>query len=305
MSKRKFLRFITTMTMTTLLLLGYGVVRAAELPQGSPGSNTVDIENTSTPPRSQNHGAFRIRCFYSHANKDDALVFPNQKGASHLHGYFGNTKTDANSTYQSLTTSGNSTCSGGIANRSAYWVPTVLDPQGKVIAPSILQVYYKSFSTKNVKNIPNGIRMIAGNSKAQSAQPQGMINWECQTPSNATLGTGGSIPSCAKGNNLKVRINFPSCWDGFNLDSPDHKQHMAYSGNSGCPVSHPVDLPHISFIISWNSIKSSTQGWRLSSDMYSSKMPGGYSFHADWMEAWKPEIRNTWFKNCIAVAISL
>lgn len=39
---------------------------------------------------------------------------------------------------------------------------------------------------------------------------------------------------------------FPSCWDGVNLDSADHKSHMAYpiqNYNSGdCPASHPVHL---------------------------------------------------------------
>jgi hypothetical protein len=299
MSKRKFLRFITTMTMTTLLLFGYGVVRAADLPQGLVGSDRIDIKNTSERPRPQKHGAFRIRCFYSHANNDDALVFPNQVGASHTHVYFGNTKANANSTYQSLTTSGNSTCSGGIANRSAYWMPAVKDAGGNVVPPSNFLAYYKSFSTKSVKNIPNGLKMIAGNSKSQSPQPEQMVYWECETPSHRALSHGSSIPSCAKGNNLKVRLNLPSCWDGFNLDSPDHKQHMAYSKNNQCPVSHPVDLPHVSFNVFWNSLPSSTEKWRLSSDMYSSTMPGGYSFHVDYMEAWRPEIRTTWFKNCV------
>ena len=39
---------------------------------------------------------------------------------------------------------------------------------------------------------------------------------------------------------------FPSCWDGKNLDSPDHKSHMSYPNgafNDGtCPPSHPVHL---------------------------------------------------------------
>ncbi|OJT05575.1 hypothetical protein TRAPUB_3588 [Trametes pubescens] len=41
-------------------------------------------------------------------------------------------------------------------------------------------------------------------------------------------------------------VFFPSCWDGVNLDSADHKSHMAYpiqNYNSGdCPASHPVHL---------------------------------------------------------------
>jgi hypothetical protein len=47
-----------------------------------------------------------------------------------------------------------------------------------------------------------------------------------------------------------------SCWDGKNLDSPDHKSHVAYpvagaqtfTGNSvggACPSTHPVKIPQI------------------------------------------------------------
>jgi hypothetical protein len=46
------------------------------------------------------------------------------------------------------------------------------------------------------------------------------------------------------------------CWDGVNLDSPDHKSHVAYptagpatfSGSStggACPSTHPVKIPQL------------------------------------------------------------
>lgn len=49
-----------------------------------------------------------------------------------------------------------------------------------------------------------------------------------------------------------------SCWDGKNLDSPDHKSHVAYGGGSGangggsCPSTHPVKLPQIMYELMWN-----------------------------------------------------
>ncbi|KAL4757157.1 DUF1996 domain-containing protein [Aspergillus foveolatus] len=50
--------------------------------------------------------------------------------------------------------------------------------------------------------------------------------------------------SCEK---LRSQVFFPSCWDGENLDSSDHKSHMAYPAfgdyNKGvCPESHPVAI---------------------------------------------------------------
>jgi hypothetical protein len=57
------------------------------------------------------------------------------------------------------------------------------------------------------------------------------------------------INKCKDG--IRAQVYFPSCWDGVNLDSPDHKSHMSYpieNFNGGsCPSSHPVHLVNIFF----------------------------------------------------------
>ncbi|KAI1153634.1 hypothetical protein F4825DRAFT_461008 [Nemania diffusa] len=50
-------------------------------------------------------------------------------------------------------------------------------------------------------------------------------------------------------------ITFPTCWDGVNVDSPDHKSHVAYPVNgtleslAPCPASHPIRLPQLMYEI--------------------------------------------------------
>ena len=44
---------------------------------------------------------------------------------------------------------------------------------------------------------------------------------------------------------LELHVNFPDCWDGKHLDSPDHQSHMAHSRDYVCPASHPVKVPLI------------------------------------------------------------
>ena len=47
---------------------------------------------------------------------------------------------------------------------------------------------------------------------------------------------------------MVMSIMFPQCWDGVNLDSPNHKSHMAYGAgwpDKGCPSTHPVPLAQI------------------------------------------------------------
>ena len=47
------------------------------------------------------------------------------------------------------------------------------------------------------------------------------------------------------------------CWDGKNLDSPDHSSHVTYSGGyasggGACPSAFPVKLPQIMYEVMWN-----------------------------------------------------
>ena len=41
----------------------------------------------------------------------------------------------------------------------------------------------------------------------------------------------GNLPLCAPGEVAEASIEFPDCWDGRRLDSPDHQAHMTYSVN--------------------------------------------------------------------------
>ena len=87
-----------------------------------PNMGSYDI-----PPVGDGWGQFRIDCAVSHMSNDDPLVYPNQQGAAHHHTFFGNTSINFKSNLTTLSTTGNSTCRGGIANRSAYWVPSMID----------------------------------------------------------------------------------------------------------------------------------------------------------------------------------
>lgn len=283
------------------------------LPAPSAGSSASGTQPFSGPIQASGDGTgnFRVTCFFSHMNADDSIVAPGRTGAAHLHTYFGNTASDATSTPASLLSGGNSTCSGGISNRSSYWVPTVLDAGGRPVTPSMNQVYYKSgyqgthFSRISA-TLPNGLKLIAGNARATGPQPQDAgqdtVRWTCGVDTNngptMIVDSTPTIPGCAAGTDLWAVIRFPQCWDGANLDSADHKSHMAYGTfGIGCPASHPVALPEITYNVHWPVTTGTSAGWRLSSDMYAGS--GGYSLHGDIITAWDTSVSSTWLQNCV------
>lgn len=56
-----------------------------------------------------------------------------------------------------------------------------------------------------------------------------------------------------------------SCWDGKNVDSADHKSHIAYPSSGTfestgpCPSSHPVRLPQLMYEIMWDTREFNTK----------------------------------------------
>jgi Domain of unknown function (DUF1996) len=275
-------------------------VNAALIPAARPGSNTLDIATTGEMPYRDagGIGAFRNVCQYSHMNFDDALVFPGVQGATHLHTYFGNTAVRFDSTAQSVANSGGSSCRGGIANRSAYWVPSMIDTRdGRPLAPAIIHVYYKTgyngIADSAIRPWPKGFRMIAGAGSSRVAQSQ--VMYRCNSGPSQSF-----IPSCD--GTVVMSVVFPQCWDGVNLSAPDNKSHVAYASGGRCPSTHPVPTPELTVNLEYSTTYGNSSTWRLSSDMNGA--PAGSSGHADWINGWDTELMNTWVTRVINPGLS-
>jgi hypothetical protein len=294
-------------------------VDLSKIPPPGTGTSALKVSPTDeVAPLGGGHGAFRVPCNYSHMSFDDPIVYPGQPGRSHLHTFFGNTGANANSTAESIRDTGNSTCRGGIANRSSYWVPTLIDTRDDTpLKPDGFIAYYKTgqLLPAEVQPLPTGLRMVAGDPYARGPHLEVQSSrWKCiGGPNKENDLYQASIGNCDVGAKLTQEVFFPQCWDGVNLDSPDHRSHMSYrvsvtnpSGrgtHSECPQTHPVVLPQITFNVSYIvREKDAPLRWRLSSDTYDKSQPGGYSSHGDWFNGWKSDISDAFARNCLEAA---
>ena len=295
---------VTTPTMNSAFRID-----ASNLPKGSAGSTFDRLQYSGEFGVPSDIGQFRIPCTFSHMAFDDPIVYPGRPGAAHLHTFFGNTGTNASSTEQSIRDTGSSTCLGGTINRTAYWVPSMIDTAtAKPIVPDFAVFYYKQGYTLApsgvIQPMPAGLRMIAGNPTNSKPGSPG-TRFKCiGGPNDSNDQYGSAIPNCDAGALLYQEIFFPQCWDGRNLDSPDHKSHMSYvmqvTGGYVCPSTHPVALPQVTFNIAYTvQTKDAARAWRLSSDTYDASLPGGYSSHGDWFNGWEKAVSDTWNAACV------
>lgn len=281
---------------------------------------TPGSPNCSVPPAfvlggPSDIGAFRVSVGFAKMLYDDPIVFPGQPGVSHLHTYTGNAAIDAFTTTSSIVT-GNSTSDGGTLNRSSYWFPTMVDTgNGQPLVPTNNAVYYKGSYEFDISSVvqplPTGLRMVSGNAKNTDPAKTG-ARYICLGPNGENPGWKNTITAayadgtCKVGGDFLMEVPFPMCWDGVNLDSPNHASHMSFAAQDQtppfakhCPTTHPVVLPVISYNIHYTiTDNTAVSRWRLSSDM-DPTLPAGISGHADYFLGWDATTMNKWLTNCI------
>ncbi len=274
------------------------------------GYDDLRIRPTNEQAKATQDSAFRISCLVSHMSNDDPMLYPGQEGASHHHTFYGNTQVRFDTDLDQLSTTGNSTCDGGIMNRSAYWHPTIINTltNAPVLPDQGAIFYYKvghpGFGGR-IKAPPKGLRMLAGNPKATTFGQSRASKYVCiniaRQNSNG-MKWQSTIPNCGPESVMQQVVTFPQCWDGKNLDSPNHQDHMAYPSRSGiCPATHPVVFPEISLNLNYKVHADSPMNkWRLASDNYTfNGRNAGYSGHADWVNGWDEKELEGIVKNCL------
>ncbi len=279
------MRRLVTSPTKLLAVLAALLSTAALMPLAGSASAAPTIQ-----PSGSWHGAFQVACRFSHTNSDDPIVYPGKVGAAHQHQFFGNRTTNAHSTRASLL--GEATTCSRPGDTAAYWTPSLLN-NGQRVTPDRLIAYYRSSRIKDVKTIkpfPRNLRMIAGSHMGSAANPQSteFVSWKC---GDGLDGTAKPPASC--GDLLRLRIEFPNCWDGRNLDSADHKSHMTYAPSSGrgCPTSHPVAVPSLHLNFKWK-VSGPLSGVALSSG-------GVHSAHADFFNSWNQDAQAQLVRQCL------
>lgn len=220
---------------------------------------------------------FKVTCNFDHSAPDDPIVYPNQPGASHLHDFTGRIGITASvDTYAELL-AGPTTCNDP-ADHAGYWNPAV-DVNGAKRDPSGMTAYYRRGNKHGViVPYPDGLKVVAGRSLAVPSAPAGVTGWQCN---------GSALPKATPAGcrtDLTMRVNFPDCWDGVNVDSADHRSHMAYSTYAGdanvCPLSHPVQVPALTTYTHYGNIPRGAV-------VTLSSGPVDTGVHADFFNGWE------------------
>jgi uncharacterized protein DUF1996 len=228
----------------------------------------VAVSTTAGPPGPDaSTGVFTSSCGRNeerHLNADNPVISPNvHNGAHHTHEYVGNLTTDAFSTPESLV-AGTGTCAGG--DLSAYFWPTlrltdtvghddhvegggVHGNTGEVLPPESVVLTFTGSPVSKVVPMPRFLRTITGNPSAATGDGlNANAKWGCSGfPERFTM----KYPKCPVGRSVTRTFDFPNCWDGRNVDSASHRDHIVPAADNGAcpPLTFPV--PRLRVVVSY------------------------------------------------------
>ncbi|MEU3774070.1 DUF1996 domain-containing protein [Streptomyces sp. NPDC032472] len=255
------------LTLLVCLVLGTGLVAAVlgasravgpRPAQAARAGDTVDLRDVPPAPAEPppgpdaSAGTVTVDCGRNqegHYNEDNLVVSPGlRSGAHHTHAYVGNLSTDAFSTDASLAAAATG-CRGG--DRSTYYWPVLRRPDragtqphehsaghgnsGEILQEAAVTVEFRGNPVGKVVPMPPFLRAVTGDAVAATARTEADVRarWGC---SGSPERTTARYPRCPAGDRLTRTLVFPSCWNGLDHDSANHRTHLAFPAANGvCP----------------------------------------------------------------------
>jgi hypothetical protein len=264
-------------------LLGIGSIAAAALvatvisapaPAGSvvrPGPIAADYlpivevpvaPGAPAPGPDASTGSFSSPCGRNaegHRNSDNVITAPGvSNGAHHVHDYVGNLSVDRTSTESGLAAAA-TTCRGD--DRSVYFWPVLRDIRhadadadrpgggrdgnlGRILTPVRVSIDFLGNPRSPVVPMPRFLRIVTGNAKAATTGENARARWSCSgTPGRVS---GAYYPLCPAGQLVQRTGEFPSCWNGTDIDSRTHRTHVTFpeAATGACPAG-TVAIPRL------------------------------------------------------------
>ncbi|WP_406351613.1 DUF1996 domain-containing protein [Streptomyces sp. NBC_00658] len=215
--------------------------------------------------RSGSKGTFTTKCGTNgndNHNTDNVIVAPGvTNGAHHLHDYVGNQNNDAFASDEDLAAA-DTTCQNQ-GDKSSYFWPVLrlqdgsqdFDQNnagggtegnvGKILQPAQAQLKFVGNKKGSVVAMPSALRIITGDAKAFiNGNANANVNWSCTGFENKVQ-LEDKYPICPEGSDVVRTTNFQSCWDGQNIDSANHRTHVAFVQADGTCANGFKAIPQL------------------------------------------------------------
>lgn len=121
---------------------------------------------------------------------------------------------------------------------------------GGIVRPAQVLIEYRGNPVSKVVPMPRFLRALTGDAKPTSRGPaNARASWTC---SGFAERLSDKYPVCPAGSRVQRVHDFPGCWDGRNIDSDNHRNHVAFADRTtgACPQGFRA-IPQLRITISY------------------------------------------------------
>ncbi|MFC0112167.1 DUF1996 domain-containing protein [Kibdelosporangium aridum] len=151
---------------------------------------------------------------------------------------------------------------------------------GGIVQPASVTIEYRGNATSKVVAMPKFLKMITGDAKPTSRGPaNARATWTC---SGFTDRLSAKYVICPTGSQVMRVHDFPSCWDGRNTDSDNHRAHIAFpdSNTGACPAGTKA-VPQLRISIAYDLPTDVQQKGQYQLDSFPEENHNPFSDHND------------------------
>ncbi|MFJ6729941.1 DUF1996 domain-containing protein [Streptomyces sp. NPDC091281] len=249
---------------------GNGGGNGGQAGNGPVAADYVDIKSVqpaqgaADPGAGPSGGTFATSCGVNANgvfNSDNVIVAPGvTNGAHHFHDYVGNQANDAFASDDDLA-KGDTTCVDQGDKSTYYWPVLRLqngtqekDAQspgggiegnaGEIVTPKEVTLTFVGNPKDKVTAMPRLLRIITGDAKAfVNGTANANASWSCTGFEDRQVKD--KYPICPSGSDVVRSFRFQSCWDGSNIDSANHRTHVAFAAADGSCAAGFKAIPQL------------------------------------------------------------
>ncbi|GAB2835455.1 DUF1996 domain-containing protein [Lentzea nigeriaca] len=168
---------------------------------------------------------------------------------------------------------------------------------GEIQRPEVADLTFRGSPVGKVVAMPKFLRILYGDAKVTAnGKKNAKDSWTCTGFEDKVQIN--KYPICPQGSKVKRIHDFPSCWDGKNIDSAKHREHIVFpDGNGKCPKGFKA-VPQLRISLTYNIPRDVQLKGQYKVDSFPEEAHNPFSDHDDFANVMSQQIMNR-LVNCV------